>query len=111
VFRSLKGELGLRPVFHSKETRSDGHMFITVLAFQCVQVLRTTLKQAGIHGSWNSVRQTLLVQQRVTASFRCKDGRAMHVRKSTLAEPELRSIYTALAINSSPGGTKKMLSR
>ena len=111
VFRSLKGELGLRPVFHSTETRSDGHLFITVLAFQCVQVLRTTLKQAGIHGSWNSVRQTLLVQQRVTASFRCKDGRALHVRKSTLAEPALRSIYTALAINSSPGGTKKMLSR
>jgi transposase len=32
VFRSLKSELGLRPVFHHKEERADGHLFITVLA-------------------------------------------------------------------------------
>ena len=36
VFRSLKSELGLRPVFHQKQDRSDGHLFITVLAYQCV---------------------------------------------------------------------------
>ena len=28
VFRSLKSELGLRPVFHHKEERADGHLFI-----------------------------------------------------------------------------------
>jgi len=32
VFRSFKSELGLRPVFHHKEIRVDGHLFITVLA-------------------------------------------------------------------------------
>jgi hypothetical protein len=37
VFRSLKSELGLRPVFHQKEDRADGPLFITVLAYQCVQ--------------------------------------------------------------------------
>jgi len=89
VFRSLKSELGLRPVFHSKEERSDGHLFITVLAYQCVQVLRTQLKEAGIHASWSSLRQILSVQCRVTASLRRKDGRAIHVRKSTVAEPAL----------------------
>ncbi|WP_419610596.1 IS1634 family transposase, partial [Thiolapillus sp.] len=29
VFRSLKSELGMRPVFHHKEERADGHLFIT----------------------------------------------------------------------------------
>jgi hypothetical protein len=52
VFRSLKSELGLRLVFHQKEARSDGPLFITVLAYQCVQVLRTPLKKAGINDSW-----------------------------------------------------------
>jgi transposase len=33
VFRSLKGELGLRPVFHQTLNRADGHLFITVLAY------------------------------------------------------------------------------
>jgi transposase len=109
VFRSLKSELGLRPVFHSKEDRSDGHLFITVLAYQCVQVLRLKLKAAGINDSWASLRQTLSVQRRITASLRRKDGRTIHVRKSSLAEPALMNIYKALGINPAPGGTKKML--
>lgn len=109
VFRSLKTELGLRPVFHSKEGRADGHLFITVLAYQCVQVLRLKLKEAGIHDSWTSLRQVLTVQRRVTASFSRADGRTVHVRKSTVAEPQLRKIYDALGVNSLPGGAKKML--
>ena len=28
AFRSLKTELGFRPVYHQKETRIDGHLFI-----------------------------------------------------------------------------------
>ena len=110
VFRSLKSELGLRPVFHSKESRSDGHLFITVLAYQCVQAIRTTLKKAGINDSWSQLRRTLLVQQRVTTSLRRKDGRTIHLRKSTLVEPELMAIYQTLQINPAPGGTKKLIS-
>ena len=49
VLRSLKSELGLRPIYHSKEVRTDGHLFITILAFQFVQFLRTHLKTQGIH--------------------------------------------------------------
>jgi len=110
VFRSLKGELGLRPVYHSKEVRGDGHLFITVLAYQAVQVLRSKLKQAGIHDSWGSLRETLGVQRRVTTSFQQRDGRTLHVRKSTLAEPDLMKIYKALEINPAPGGMKKLIS-
>ena len=109
VFRSLKSELGLRPVYHSKEVRGDGHLFITVLAYQAVQVLRTKLKKAGINDSWGSLRKTLSVQRRVTTSFQQRDGRTLNVRKSTRAEPELREIYNALQINSEPGGIKKLI--
>jgi hypothetical protein len=40
----LKSELGLRPVYLYKEDRGDSHVFITVLAYQAVQVLRRKLK-------------------------------------------------------------------
>ena len=109
VFRSLKGELGLRPVFHQKENRADGHLFITVLAYQCVQVIRKTLKEQGINDSWASLRKTMSVQQRVTTSMQRSDGRMVHVRKSTKAEPTLMRIYQALGINAAPGGTKKLI--
>ena len=109
VFRSLKSELGLRPIYHSKEARTEGHLFITVLAYQCVQLLRTRLKEKGIHDSWESLRKALAVQRRVTASFQQRDGRTLNVRKSTVAEPTLLKIYQALGLDPSPGGTRKLV--
>ena len=74
VFRSLKSELGLRPSYHHKPIRADGHLFITVSAYQLVQVLRTRLRQAGENASWTTLRRTLEAQQRITATFRRADG-------------------------------------
>ncbi|MCK7492952.1 MAG: IS1634 family transposase [Comamonadaceae bacterium] len=59
VFRSLKSELGLRPVFHHKENRVDGHLFISVLAYQFVQIIRRRLKEQGICDRWSTLRETL----------------------------------------------------
>lgn len=109
VFRSLKTELGLRPVYHRAQERVDGHLFITVLAYQCVQVLRTQLKASGLNDRWSTLRETLCVQRRVTATFRQQDGSTLHVRKSTNAEPDLQKIYRAIGVNALPGGTKKMI--
>jgi len=109
VFRSLKSELGLRPVFHSKEERAEGHLFLTVLAYQAVQVLRRRLKEHGIHLSWSGLRNIFSVQQRVTATFKQQDGRTLHVRKATLPEANLKEIYDALGIAASPGGIQKLV--
>lgn len=92
VFRSLKSELGLRPVYHHKEERAEGHLFITILAYQAVQILRHKLKAKDIRESWATLRKTLSSQQRITAIFKQRDGRTLHVRKSTLAEPRLKDI-------------------
>lgn len=108
VFRSLKSELGLRPVYHHKEERTAGHLFITVLAYQAIQVIRKKLKAKGITDSWLCLRQTLSIQQRVTATFKQRDGRTLHVRKATVAEPKLQEFYAALEISPSPGGVQKM---
>jgi hypothetical protein len=50
-----------------------------------------------------------LVQQRVTATFRQRDGKTLHVRKATVAEPKLKEIYNKLGLDPSPGGTKKLV--
>jgi transposase len=109
VFRSFKSELGLRPVFHHKAQRCDGHLFITVLAYQFVQLIRRHLHAKGINDSWAMLRETLSSQVRVTATFRRPDGRALHVRKATEAETGQLTIYQALGVNPSPGGVTKML--
>jgi len=108
VFRCLKSELGLRPNYHTKENRGDGHLFITVLAYQVVQIIRRKLRSNGIHESWTSLRRIFEGQQRITAVFRQKKGRTLNVRKATVAELKLSELYDILGIHKSPGGVRKL---
>ena len=107
VLRSLKCELGLRPIYHHTPIRAEGHLFITVIAYQLVQVIRTRLRQAGHNASWSTLRRLLEGQQRITTTFRRADGRTLHVRKATRAEAPQLAIYDALGIHHAPGGTRK----
>ena len=111
VFRCFKSDLGFRPIFHSKEERADSHLFITVLAYQFVQLIRRRLKQSDSNASssWRTLREIMSTQCRVTASFRRADGKALHVRKATRAEPEQMAIYRALKVNPAPGGISKTI--
>lgn len=107
VFRTLKSELGLRPIFHQKHERSAGHLFITVLAYQFVQIIRRHLREHGITERWSGLRERMGGQCRITATFKRADGRTLHVRKATQPEPHQKEVYTALGIDAMPGGVRK----
>jgi transposase len=107
VFRSLKSELGLRPIHHQIAKRVSGHLFITVLAYHLVHTIRFRLKQMNNHSSWSSLRKILSTQSRVTVSMQCKNGSTVHVRKSTRPEPNQQEIYSGLGLKSHPGRSIK----
>ena len=89
------------PVYHHLEDRCNGHLFITVLAYQAVQLIRRKLKEHGINESWESLREKLGSQCRITATFKQRDGKTLHVRQATQPEQHLKNIYTKLGISSS----------
>ena len=107
VFCSLKPELGLHPIFHHKQHRADGHLFIPVLAYQAVQVLRTPMKKAGYHDNWTSLRRTLSTLQRTTTTFRRRDGKTLHVRKTATTDADQAAIYQAMGIAPPPRNVHK----
>jgi len=107
VFRSLKSELGLRPVFHQITERVTGHLFISVLAYHLVHSIRYQLKKQNITSSWSDLRKQLAGQNRVTVSMQLKNSDVVHVRKSTRPEPRQQKIYSALRIGFYPGTTIK----
>ena len=59
----------------------------------------------GEHASWTTLRR--IEGHAVTATFRRPDGRTLHVRTATQAEPEQRAIYDALGVDPQPGGVRK----
>ena len=109
VFRSLKSELGLRPVFHHKPDRVSGHLFISVLAYHLVHTIRFQLKACGIDLSWEGLRRELAGQDRITVELKRADGKTLHIRKATRPEPRQQAIYDALGIADKPGKIEKTI--
>jgi len=109
AFRCMKSDLGLRPVRHHNENRTDGHLFITVLAYHVLQTIRKKLKAHGITHGWATIRQTLSTHYRVTTSMKRSDGKVVYVRKTAKPEECHARIYDALGLPSRPGKTSKII--
>jgi len=109
TFRSLKTDLGLRPVFHQKEARVTGRLFITLLAYHRVHTLRYQLKQQGIHLSWDSIRTIMPTQQRLTITLPTDDHKTIHLRTTSQAEVRQKQLYAALSIKPDPIGKCKTI--
>ncbi len=109
MFRSLKSELGMRPVYHQKTVRVEGHIWITLLAYNLVQQLRHKLKAQGIDDSWETIRRTMSTQTRTTVTLRGQDGEQIHIRKSSYPKSGQQRILRALQLGWLPGKTQKTI--
>lgn len=109
AFRSMKSELGIRPVHHQTEHRCDGHLFITVLAYHVLHMIRKRLQSQGITYSWSTIRNMLSTQYRVTTSMKRSDGKMLYVRKTSKPESCHVKIYDALGLAHRPGPITKTI--
>jgi transposase len=106
AFRNMKSHLGFRPIFHQCEARADAHLFISVLAYHLLQAIEHTLRQAGDHRSWWSIKKVLSTHTALTLSYdELSDTQHWvkhHVRTTSLAEPHQKHIYSLLSIPHTP---------
>ncbi len=96
AFRFMKSALGMRPVYHQKEKRVDGHLWITMLAYTLIQDILYRLRSKGITYNWETIR--IHFNSRVRVSMRAKSNTAavIHLRTTTEAEQFHLEIYKAL---------------
>jgi len=109
AFRCMKSDLGFRPIRHHIERRSDGHLFITVLAYHVLHAIRFKLRMKGIHDSWSKIREILSMHTRNSTTQKREDGKVIHIRKSSRPEPHQKVIYDALNIAPVPGRMVKKI--
>ena len=107
-FRALKSELGLRPVYHQKDFRMEAHLFISVLAYHLMTVIRRKLYRKGIGHSWNTIRDRMATHMRATASITNDRGERLHLRQTGDPESCHLEIYKALGIPPRALPTKRL---
>ena len=98
VFRSLKSELGIRPIYHQLEDRADAHVLIAFLAY-CLQV--TLKNRLPIHAPGltpAAVLEKLATIQLVEVWIPMLDGRWLMLPRHTQPEKDVQALLDQLQI-------------
>ena len=98
TFRSLKTELGLRPIWHVKHSRIAAHLFLAVLAYHGVHLIRTRLKARNIRLSWDGIRTRLRPWVRMTTTIRETNGRLIVNRQDVRPPAQLARMARAVGV-------------
>ena len=108
-FHALKGVLGLRPNYHSKEDRVDGHIWITILAYHLLRAIEHRLELAGDRRTWPTIRQLLETHCYTTMILPTVDGPVINLRKPGKPDEEQKAIYAKLNVDYSHLPIKKII--
>jgi len=98
VFRSLKSELGIRPIYHQLEHRADAHVLIAFLAY-CLQVTlknRLLIHAPGLTPA--AVLEKLATIQLVEVWIPMLDGRWLMLPRHTQPEKDVQALLDQLQI-------------
>ncbi len=98
VFRSLKSELGIRPIYHQLEHRADAHVLIAFLAY-CLQVTlknRLMLHAPGLTPA--AVLAKLATIQMVEVWIPMQDGRWLVLPRHTQPEKDVQAVLDHLRL-------------
>jgi transposase len=99
VFRSLKSELGIRPIRHQLEHRADAHILIAFLAY-CLQVTlknRLMIHAPGLTPS--AVLEKLAGIQMIDVHIPTVDGRWLILPRYTQPEADARLVLDKLKLD------------
>jgi transposase len=98
VFRSLKSELGIRPIYHQLEHRADAHVLIAFLAY-CLQVTlknRLMIHAPGLTPA--AVFEKLATIQMVEVWIPMLDGRWLVLPRHTQPEKDVQALLDQIRI-------------
>jgi hypothetical protein len=96
AFKTLKGDLAIRPIFHRDERRIEAHIFVAFLAY-CLQVTLTRRLHGLAPGlTARSALAKFAAMQMIDVHLPTTDGREIILTRTTEPEPDLRLLIDRL---------------
>jgi Transposase DDE domain len=98
AFKTLKGDLAIRPIFHQEEARIEAHIFIAFLAY-CLHVTLGRRLHALAPGlTPRSVLEKFAAIQMIDVHVPTTDGRELVLTRHTEPPPESRLLLDKLRL-------------
>ena len=102
AFRTLKGDLGLRPIFHQRPDRIEAHLFVAFLAYCLAITLRQQLR--GLAGGLmpRTVFEKLATVQMLDVVVPTTDGRELLLVRHTEPDRDVQLLLDRLGLTLPP---------
>jgi hypothetical protein len=98
AFKTLKGELAIRPIFHQREDRVEAHIFIAFLAFALHATLRQRVRALAPGLTPRAVLETFAAMQMIDVRIPTTDGRALLMSRHTEPPAALKVLIGQLRL-------------
>jgi len=102
VFRTLKTDLDIRPIYHQKDAYIEPHIWLGILAYQVVNYIRTVLKGNEINYSWQTITKKMLSMQSSIVSVNNKQKEKLYIKLCTRPTKEQKDIFDCLKFKHRP---------
>ena len=98
AFKDLKGDLGVRPVFHQKMERIEAHIFVAFVAYALHVCLRQRLRAVAGGLTSRAVLEKFSAVQMVDVHLPTTDGRTVILSRHTQPEKDLQVLLAQLKL-------------
>jgi hypothetical protein len=102
AFRTLKGDLGLRPIYHQKPERIEAHLFVAFLAYCLSITLRQRLKALAGGLMPRVVFEKLATLQLLDVRVPTTDGRELLLVRRTEPDRDVALLLARLKLDLPP---------
>lgn len=102
AFKTIKGDLAVRPIFHQDESRIEAHIFIAFLAYCLHVTLGRRLKSLAPGLTPRAVFEKFAALQMIDVHIPTTDGREIHLARYTQPEPDLALLLDRLKLQLPP---------
>jgi transposase len=107
LFRVLKTDLDLRPVYHKTDEASMAHLHLGLLAYWLVSTIRYQLKLQGINHGWSEIVRIMNTQKLVTTTIENTKGDTIQIRQCSEPTQKVQLIGIKLKYQPIPMPRKK----
>jgi len=98
AFKTLKGDLAIRPIFHQEAWRIEAHIFVAFLAYCLHVTLGNQLKALAPGLTPRAVFNKFAAVQMIDVYVPTTDGRELSLTRYTQPEPELKLLLEKLKL-------------
>jgi transposase len=99
AFKTMKSELGLRPIYHQVEQRVEAHILVAFLAYCLTVTLRQRLQALAPGLTPKAVLEKLAAIQMLNVCFPTTDGRWLIMPRYTQPTPEQQILLHTLKLD------------